>query len=499
MPHSPCPHCLALKSEMDGLKRQSQEQAETLQRELHQLHEQLTQTQLELAQARQSVFSRIFATFQSRFWRGESVEFRILFWFIAATPLLWFAGLLAPAGFLMSLWFFYRLTAAKAPLYVVPCLWAAVGLAQAISVIINCFTADLPFTYLLYRLASTTVSGWFILALALAAGRYFIFSPIKFSRLTSILSLYILSLGTLSFLLWGLGSFESLSILSPVGSLVPSSLPSSASLFTLNFFSTGTLFGLTLPRLTLFYPWAECLGFAGTGLFFVCLNEEDKNWKTIGVSGALFAIFLSMSRAAIVSFCIALAIYLWLRSERKWLFLGLFSVHLVLLVAYFNFVDFSIAASLREAYELIASMRGDGGLGSTIGRNYVYDASYKAFLESPLWGYGWPGEDIADSLPMPIGSHSTIYGLLYTGGIFTFLCFCIAILATLGYLFKAALGGSTISKASFAIAVALAVMSYGETLYSFSLPIFFVFLWLGMGLRPWVPTPLSTAPVARAA
>ena len=70
-------------------------------------------------------------------------------------------------------------------------------------------------------------------------------------------------------------------------------------------------------------------------------------------------------------------------------------------------------------------------------RNEVYEANWKGFSEAPWLGHGWPGEPLVASEHvygtdggMVVGSHSTVSGLLYKGGIVTFGLFVLALLCT---------------------------------------------------------------------
>jgi O-antigen ligase len=122
--------------------------------------------------------------------------------------------------------------------------------------------------------------------------------------------------------------------------------------------------------------------------------------------------------------------------------------------------------------------------------------SWRHFLESPVWGYGWYSSEVARWLRVPLGSHSTIYGTLYTGGLVTFSVVAAAYLAMV-YLSWRCLriaGGAGLAAAS--IVAAFGVMSYSENVTAFAPSLMSVFVFLGgvFGTSIPGPAPIIAAP-----
>ena len=125
-------------------------------------------------------------------------------------------------------------------------------------------------------------------------------------------------------------------------------------------------------------------------------------------------------------------------------------------------------------------------------RNEVYEANWKGFSEAPWLGHGWPGEPLVagdhvfgTDAGMVVGSHSTVSGLLYKGGIVTFSLFVLALLGTtIGLLRQRK---SRWSKNSLMIVLGIGFTCFGEGLESLVLPMLFAFVWIGASLaRPGV-------------
>jgi O-antigen ligase len=126
-------------------------------------------------------------------------------------------------------------------------------------------------------------------------------------------------------------------------------------------------------------------------------------------------------------------------------------------------------------------------------RNEVYEANWIGFYKAPLFGHGWPGESVVENDPVfgddaaliVVGSHSTISGLLYKGGLVTFSLFLFAFLCTVRGLLKQK--DSALLKNNLMIALGIGFTCFGEGLEALVLPMLFAFLWIGASLRTTVP------------
>jgi hypothetical protein len=392
--------------------------------------------------------------------------------FVVVTPLLWGAGLLVPVAGLLVLWLTLRggTRLLVAPIAVV---WVLVAVAQGISVVVNGVGDERGAGFIAYRLLSTGVTGWLLLGLALAVGaRYRMASPVLVRAIT-ILGGYFLLFGLLALLLHSFTGLTELELPTPPALVLPASAPAVEFSFTMRVFSTEDLLGRDLPRLVLFYPWAVVLGFAGIAVFFVAQLEHWFPLRLLGSAGGLLAVLGSQGRAPILGLIILLfANAILTRFDRRALVLAAASTFFAMAVL----VAFGITPIdvVTWAYEEVSALRP----GSTMARELGYALSIAGFLDSPVLGQGWVGGWVATGIPLPVGSHSSFYGLLYTGGLVTFGAFAIALVTTLVVLVRRA-GGGAVQRTGLLIALALALLSYGEGIYSFVLPCTPLLLFLG--------------------
>jgi len=183
-------------------------------------------------------------------------------------------------------------------------------------------------------------------------------------------------------------------------------------------------FGELMPRLTLFYPWTAGLALAGVGIFFVSMGDRARGWRWLGMAGGLAAVVLSFSRAGMIALVAAALAYLWLTLPRAWKGLTI-TAGMVAILA-FIMTGNQFAELADDFLDTFAS----GRHGSSVGRDMIYERSWEGFTHSPILGNGWIGESVHVSEDLPIGSHSSVYGLLYTGGLLTFAAFVVALAVT---------------------------------------------------------------------
>lgn len=396
--------------------------------------------------------------------------------YIMLTPLLWALGAMIPAGVALLFWTLFMRGRLVSIIDSLILSWWTVAGAQALSVLFNWANAGNSVVDLLYRLVSAVVIGWVFMGLALSAGRAYHLASERVAHGVCILGSYFLFFGLVSIGISRLSNAQYLNVLSPVGYLFPRWLPSTLNYFTMRFYIIQHTFGLSLPRLILFYPWSEALGFAGIAVFFISLNDTKPIWKALGTIGGIFAVLGSMSRAAAVSFFISFILYIWLRANAgvRWLTVCAVSVVMTLLVAY----GFLFHNYIGRSYTEIMAIR----QGSSDARRMAYKATWHAFQTSPLLGYGWPGDYLSEHIPIRLGTHSTLYGTLYTGGALTFISLCFALGLTFFLVIFTSHCPSKIKRSSICILVTTLIMSYGEGICSFIVPCLFAFLWIGGAL-----------------
>jgi hypothetical protein len=130
--------------------------------------------------------------------------------------------------------------------------------------------------------------------------------------------------------------------------------------------------------------------------------------------------------------------------------------------------------------------------GSSMVRGMIYEASWAGFWQSPIIGNGWTGEAVIPGIrsntgrPVaPVGSHSSISGVLYTGGILTFGMFMLALLLSFAAILYA------ISKTEFGsearrfavvglnLVFTLVLFAPYEGLFTHTIPATYLLMWIG--------------------
>jgi hypothetical protein len=408
-------------------------------------------------------------------------------WILKATPLLWVSGILA---FCSPLWIVYSFLKRRCWKHLRDSAvagWFAIAVFQGLSTIINWGNTTEGLSTLLYRFLSAPISGWVFLGMLIALGKQIRFDDDgRLAQGAVVLGLYLLCLGLPLLLIGTIFGITDLQWLTPVGHLIPSSLPSAQFEFTAQFLIVDDFVGQTIPRLVLFYPWPTCLGFAGAAILFISLTVSRRRALRItGVCGGIFGVMASTSRAAIVGTIAGMIVFGVLqrpRKKRPIAILGIVTAVLLCMCAPLLFQTDS-ASLILGTKDHVSALRQD----SSSARQALYDESYERFKRAPYLGYGWQGNILQDTIPLPIGSHSTIYGLLYTGGVLTLVPFLFAAVALGLKLLQNARTGSREEHSAFCIYIVLIVMCYGECIFSFALPVFFAFLWIGAGLRKRTP------------
>jgi len=389
-----------------------------------------------------------------------------------AMPLLWVLGLVNfVAAAIIAHSLLTRRSQDKAVVGI-SLLWYAVGVAQAISVVLAWLDEGSGLAVLLHRLGSTTVTGWFVLGSLVLVGPVVCRDDGRLTRSFSIFACYLLFLGIVSFAVFLLSGGSRFALPSPLALVVPAGV-GIGRWFDILLYTSDELDFAKLPRLVLFYPWPTILAYASVALFLICLGERRSSLRTVAIAGALLALVSTASRAAFVAFAIALPIFAWLAirdTGARALTLAAAGLPILILAC----AGYTPDLFLRELIDAVNEARP----GSSWSREWVYRASLEAFWDRPAFGHGWPGEYVHPNVPIQLGSHSSFYGTLYTGGLVTLVTMAVALFTTLAYLGMRALRGERRHHLAFLIFICFVVMSYGEGVYSFILPCAPIFGWM---------------------
>jgi hypothetical protein len=416
---------------------------------------------------------------------------RVYAGYLKWTVPLWLMGVLIPAAVFVLV----KLVMEKWPrgraINLVVFAWLSIGLSQAICSILNGLMLGDPLLGLRNSL-SFTVIGWVFGALAIAAGSAWNLANQRVARLVAYLGGYILVLAVIAVMarLAGLGG---LSMPTPLGLLLPGG--NAARFYTsMVIFQREETFGEATTRLILFFPWATALGLGGIAITLISSRVKNLRWRGLGMAGGLVGTVFSWSRLAIAAIVLVGAFLIFLKLPRAWQILCLFmaAVAFALLPVF----GLDVISLITDAHHAADSARA----GSSLARDLIYEKSWEGFLTSPIIGNGWIGASVHRIEELPIGSHSTVYGLLYTGGIATMACFVTAMLMTLGAvlvgLYRQRGNKEAFDNGLVGLCLLITILLFCpyESLFSLTLPVIYLFAWIGGGIPE---TSARSIPVAQ--
>jgi hypothetical protein len=403
---------------------------------------------------------------------GDRLFQAVLRWTIP----LWVFGALTPA----VLYMLGRLVADRWPRSIganlVVFAWLGIAVSQACAAFLVGLQLGTPLTGLGNALGFG-VFGWVFGGLAIAAGAAHGLNNARVIRTTAWLGGFILILAAVAAVAVLAGRHALYLSPAPLGMLLPN-------IQTVKFYTTAAVFiteqtlGEKMPRLVLFFPWAPALGLGALAIFFISTVERSLLWRAIGMAGGLVGTVFSWSRIAIAALLAVSAVLAFMRAG---LLARLAVVGLALVVFFtlplFGIDLFSDLAGLRHSADAARA-------GSSMARDLIYQKSWEGFLQSPWIGHGWIGESVHPKEDLPIGSHSTVYGLLYTGGLPTFMAFVIAMTATLIMQLRRLLQAKSRAdrvRLYTGMALTLCLIAYCpfEELFSLTLPCLFMFTFIG--------------------
>lgn len=404
--------------------------------------------------------------------RGDMLFRRLVIWWVP----IWVMGALT----LMQILVLIRLAADRRPrglaANLVVLAWLGVALTQAFASVLVGVQLGTPLRGVTAALGFG-VLGWIFGAMAISAGAAQGMNNQIVVRAVAWLGGMILLLSLLALVARAAGLADLYISPAPLGMLFPHSTVA-------RFYATAAVFiredtlGEKMTRLILFFPWATALGLGSLGIFFISTRESSLAWRVIGMAGGFVGVVFSWSRIAIATWVAVAALVAFLRAGTL---LRLVVVGAALLALFclplYGIDPFGDVSGLRHSVDSARA-------GSSMARDLIYQKSWEGFLNSPLIGHGWIGESVHAKEELPIGSHSTIYGLLYTGGLPTFLAFVVAMTATLlvqiGRWVQARTDDAR-ARIEVGVALTLCLLAFSpfEELFSLTVPCLFIFLWIG--------------------
>ncbi|HVJ42153.1 MAG TPA: O-antigen ligase family protein [Dongiaceae bacterium] len=413
--------------------------------------------------------------------------------YLRFTPLLWMLGALIPYAAVMLI----KLAIEKWPkgrlINLVVLSWLSIAIAQASCSILNGLILH-NFGMGLRNAFSFTAIGWAFGALAIAVGNSWSLSNRRTAHYIANLGGYIILLSIIA-LAGALAGRTELRMLTPIGMLLPSGNAT-------NFYASMTIFqsedtlGESRIRLILFFPWATALGLGGLAIALIS-SEAEQGWRRVfGMTGGAIGVVFSWSRIAVAAMVLVAAILIFIKLPRYLQILGTVTVSVA--IYGLSIVGLDPITLLTDMHDAADQARA----GSSLARDLIYEKSWEGFLQSPIIGNGWIGESVHRTENLPIGSHSTVFGLFYTGGIITFACFAIAMLVTIFALLYAVYRWRNDKprqqSAIIGCCLWLSLLLYCpyESLFSLTLPCLYLFTWIG-GVIPGDPEEEAQAAAPR--
>ncbi len=413
-----------------------------------------------------------FVPMADRALRGDMLFRRLVIWWVP----IWIMGALT----VVQAIFLIRLAAARRPIggaaSLVVMAWLGIALTQSFASVLVGVELGTPWQGVTAALG-LGVLGWIFGAMGIAAGAAHGMNNQVVVRGVAWLGGMVVLLALVALIGRLAGRADLYISPAPLGMLFPHSTVA-------RFYATAAVFvredtlGEKMTRLILFFPWATALGLGGLGIFFISTRDDSLAWRLVGMAGGLIGVVFSWSRIAIATWLVVAALMGFLRAG---LLLRLAVVGGALLALFclplYGIDPFGNISGLRHSVD-------NARAGSSMARDLIYQKSWEGFLNSPLIGHGWIGESVHPKEELPIGSHSTIYGLLYTGGLPTFLAFVVAMTATFLVQIGRWIYASTDDRRArieVGVALTLCLLAFSpfEQIFSLTVPCLFMFLWIG--------------------
>ncbi len=310
--------------------------------------------------------------------------------------------------------------------------------------------------------------GWALMALFIALGATLKIDFRLLTRgvcITSMLAIPFFIIGVLMFAVGG----PDVLFVSPLQAVGPG-----PEFFELRFFGLNPESGR--PRWFFFTPWAPAAGLLSCLFVVICLQEEDAKWRIAGVAGCLLICLASQSRAGLAIMLLVLSfllVYRRLGLARSLIALGV-AIPIVGLLGY------PLIEGILDFIQGVKDSRPD----STRVRSALAEIALQRWqLEAPVWGHGIVerGPKIVEH--MPIGTHHSWYGLLFTKGFVGAVSLAVPLLLTLIYLILSA-HESRQALAALGLVLVLLMYSFFENIEILVYLYWPALLYIGYALQP---------------
>lgn len=293
-------------------------------------------------------------------------------------------------------------------------VWLIASLVIELAIIVAHLNFDLGLTQIIFSTVNNWYRRWAIIPMFIMAGHFSIRPKLMYRAgcIIAIQAAVVIVIGTI---LANLGVPE-IEYTSPLAIFGGGSIHYHVVLFQ----------NALQERIYSFTPWYTVTGTLGNFFFFLAWEEKVPKWRNAGIVSAIIMVLVSQSRAALVCIPFVLVV-VWLVRNIMYPRVQLLSSLACFL---FGIFSFQIGKVIGFAQEQFTNFRGRDSLYSSRVRNVLYRMTIKRWWnDAPIWGHGRVTEEgPAVVALMPIGTHNTWLGGLYTFGLVGFLAFAIAVI-----------------------------------------------------------------------
>lgn len=368
----------------------------------------------------------------------------------------------------------WRVQTAETPLldrvYISPTawVWLAASLIIELAVVVAHLNFDLGFQQIIFSTVNNWYRRWAIIPMFILGG-HFLIRPKLMYRAACIIALEAATLIVIGTILTNLGA-PKLMYNSPLAVFGGGG----------GHYQVYLLQNALEDRAFAFAPWHTATGTLGNFCFFLAWEEKASKWRILGLISALILIVVSQSRAALL--CIPFVLIV------VWLVRNIFypQVQFVSSITCFilGIFAFQIGKIISLAQAQFTNFRGRDSVYSSRIRSVLYRATIKEWWnEAPIWGHGRVEEIGPQFLAnMPLGTHNTWLGTLYTFGLVGFTALAIACCFTFFNLIIRA-RNSNVSSVGLCLFISLFVSSFTDSVEYVNYAYWFALVFIGISLR----------------
>lgn len=347
-------------------------------------------------------------------------------------------------------------------------VWLVSGLTIEFAMLVAHFNYDLGLKLMIFSTINNWYRRWAIIPMFIMAGHFYI-RPKLMYRAGCIIAIEtgaVIIIGTILSLV-GVPEVEYVSFLSVFGG--------GEDHYHVILFQNAFE-----ERIRTFTPWATATGTLGNFFFFLAWEEKVAKWRIAGIVSALIMVVVSQSRAALI--CIPFVfIFVWLVKNLLKPRVQLLSSLVCFSLGIFSF---QIGKFIRFAQQQFTNFRGKDSLYSSRTRNILYRMTIKRWWnDAPIWGHGRVPETGPRLVGlMPIGTHNTWLGGLYTFGLVGFVSIAIAAGFSFFNLIIETRKSNT-AKVGLCLFISFFVSTFTDSVEYLNYVYWFAFLFIGVALR----------------